>query len=147
MGTGGHVGPGGADGAAVDFAAVFGALPTPYLVMSPDLVIIEANDAYLATTGRTRAELVGRPVFEAFPGNPSETQADGGVSKIEASFARARDTLQPDTMPLQEYDIPDGTGGFSKRFWSLISTPVLDDAGRCAYVLQRAEDITDFVRE
>ncbi|MCZ2830835.1 SpoIIE family protein phosphatase [Modestobacter sp. VKM Ac-2986] len=122
-------------------------MPTPYLLMTPDLVIVEANDAYLTTTGRTRTELVGRPVFEAFPGNPSETQADGGVSKVEASFARARDTLQPDTMPLQEYDIPDGAGGFSKRFWSLISTPVLDDAGRCAYVLQRAEDITDFVRE
>jgi serine phosphatase RsbU (regulator of sigma subunit) len=133
--------------AVVDFAAVFGAMPTPYLLMTPDLVIAEANDAYLATTGRTRAELVGRPVFEAFPGNPSETQADGGAGTIEASFVRARDTLQPDTMPLQEYDIPDGAGGFSKRFWSLISTPVLDAEGRCAYVLQRAEDITDFVRE
>ncbi|QXG76784.1 SpoIIE family protein phosphatase [Modestobacter sp. L9-4] len=133
--------------AAIDFAAVFEAMPTPYLVMTPDLVIVGANAAYLATTGRTLAELVGRPVFEAFPGNPSDSQADGGVSAVQASFERARDTLQPDTMPLQEYDIPDGAGGFSKRFWSLISTPVLDGAGRCAYVLQRAEDITDFVRD
>ncbi len=129
----------------IDFAAVFGALPTSFLVMTPDLVIVEANAAYLATTGRTRAELVGRPVFEAFPGNPSDSEADGGVSKVQAFFERARDTRRPDTMPVQEYDIPDGTGGYSKRFWSLISTPVLDAEGRCAYVVQRAEDITDYV--
>jgi PAS domain S-box-containing protein len=132
---------------AIDFAAVFGALPTPFLVMTPDLVIVEANAAYLETTGRSREELVGRPVFEAFPGNPSESEADGGVSKVQASFEKARDTLRPDTMPVQEYDIPDGRGGYSKRFWSLISTPVLDRDGRCAYVTQRAEDITDWVLE
>ncbi|CCH89654.1 putative PAS/PAC sensor protein [Modestobacter italicus] len=137
----------GAAHGGIDVAAVFAALPTPFLVMTPDLVIVEANEAYLTTTGRTRAELVGRPVFEAFPGNPSDSEADGGVSKVQASFERARDTRQPDTMPVQEYDIPDGAGGYSKRFWSLISTPVLDDAGRCTYVVQRAEDITDYVVE
>ena len=136
----------GAAHGGIDVAAVFAALPTPFLVMTPDLVIVEANEAYLTTTGRTRAELVGRPVFEAFPGNPSDSEADGGVSKVQASFERARDTGRPDTMPVQEYDIPDGHGGFSKRFWSLISTPVLDGDGRCAYVVQRAEDITDYVR-
>jgi serine phosphatase RsbU (regulator of sigma subunit) len=147
LGTAVDVTAGDRRGAAIDFAAVFRSVPTPFLVMTPDLVIAEANDAYLATTGRSRAELVGVPVFEAFPGNPSDSEADGGVSKVQASFERARDTLQPDTMPLQEYDIPDGAGGFSKRFWSLISTPVLDDAGRCAYVVQRAEDVTDYVRD
>lgn len=52
---------------AVDFAALFDAIPTAYLVMTPDLVIVEANPAYLANVGRTRGELLGRPVFEAFP--------------------------------------------------------------------------------
>ena len=61
-------------------------MPTPYLVMTPDLVIVDANPAYLATTGRTLEDIVGRPVFEAFPGNPSDSEADGGVSKVQASF-------------------------------------------------------------
>src|SRR3712207_6507439 len=122
-------------------------MPTPYLVLTPDLVIADANPAYLATTGRALTELVGRDVFEAFPGNPNDSDPDGGVGKVRASFERARDTGRPHTMPVQEYDIPDGAGGFTKRFWSLISVPVLDDAGRCRYVLQRAEDITDYVRE
>jgi serine phosphatase RsbU (regulator of sigma subunit)/PAS domain-containing protein len=133
--------------AATDYAAVFCAMPTPYLVLTPDLVIADANPAYLATTGRSLAEIVGRPVFEAFPGNPNEIDPDGGVGKVRASLQRARDTGRPDTMPVQEYDIPDGVGGFTTRFWSLISIPVHDAAGRCQYVLQRAEDITGYVHQ
>jgi serine phosphatase RsbU (regulator of sigma subunit) len=131
----------------IDHAALFAAMPTPYLVLTPDLVIAGANPAYLANTGRTLAELVGQDVFDAFPGNPNDHDRDGGVAKVRASLERARDTGRTHTMPVQEYDIPDGAGGFVQRFWSLISVPVLDAAGRCRYVLQRAEDITDYVRE
>jgi serine phosphatase RsbU (regulator of sigma subunit) len=130
-----------------DYGAIFRSMPTPYLVMTPDLVIVDANPAYLATTGRTLEEIGGLPVFEAFPGNPNETDPDGGVGKVGNSFARARDTGRIDTMELQEYDIPDGRGGFDKRFWSLISIPVLDAEGTCRYVIQRAEDISDYVRD
>jgi serine phosphatase RsbU (regulator of sigma subunit) len=132
-------------GPATDHAAVFEAMPTPYLVLTPDLVIVDANPAYLATTGRSLDDIVGRPVFEAFPGHPNPTDPDGGVAKVRASLERARDTGRPDTMPVQEYDIPDGAGGFTRRFWSLISIPVRDPAGGCRYLLQRAADITDYV--
>jgi len=140
-------GTAGAPASDLDHAAVFAAMPTPYLVLTHDLVIADANPAYLAVTGRDLADLVGRPVFDAFPGNPNSAEPDGGASKIRASLERARDTGRPHTMPVQEYDIPDGEGGYTKRFWSLISVPVLDDAGRCCHVLQRAEDITDYVLE
>ncbi len=132
-------------GGPVDFEALFRAIPTAYLVMTPDLVIVEANGAYLASVGRTREQLVGVPVFEAFPPAPDALD-DSGVSRVQRSFERARDTGQPDTMPVQRYDIPDvGTGTLVTRFWSLISVPVLDEQGRTALVVQRAEDITDFV--
>jgi serine phosphatase RsbU (regulator of sigma subunit) len=136
---------GSGDSPHTDYASIFRAMPTPYLVMTPDLVIADANPAYLATTGRTLEEIVGRYVFDAFPGNPNETDPDGGVAKVRGSFERARDTGLIDTMELQEYDIPDGRGGFDKRFWSLISIPVVDTSGACRYVIQRAEDITDYV--
>ncbi|WP_369140250.1 SpoIIE family protein phosphatase [Modestobacter versicolor] len=131
----------------VDHAAVFTAMPTPYLVLTPDLVIADANPAFLATTGRTLGELVGRGVFEAFPGNPNDAEPDGGAAKVRAAMERARDSGRAHPMSVQEYDIPDGTGGFEKRFWSLISVPVLDPGGGCRYLLQRADDITDYVRE
>jgi serine phosphatase RsbU (regulator of sigma subunit) len=71
-GTRGRLGTDPATDAVTDCAAVVRAMRTPYLVLTPDLVIADANAAYLATTGRTLAELVGRPVFEAFPGRSGE---------------------------------------------------------------------------
>jgi PAS domain S-box-containing protein len=129
-----------------ELAAVFRHLPTPYLVMTPDLVIVEANDAYLGTVGRTREELVGTPVFTAFP--PTEDALDEhGVPRVQASFEQARDTGRPDRMPLQKYDIPDArNGGLVERYWSLTSVPVVDDQGRTVLIVQRAEDVTDYVR-
>ena len=132
----------------VDFATLFDALPTPYLVMAADddFTVLDANPAYLANVERTRAELVGQPVFDAFPPTPDALD-ENGVPRIRVSFERARATKQQDTMPLQKYDIPDGAGGYTERFWSLISIPVMDARGDVVLILQRAENVSDFVRE
>lgn len=131
----------------VDFAAVFEALTTAYLVMSVDLVIVAANSAYLRVVGRTREEIVGRPVFEVFPPAPQALD-ETGVSHVQRSFERARDTGRPDTMPIQRYDLVDPhTGAYVEQFWSLISIPVLDRQGRTVLVLQRTENITEYLRQ
>jgi serine phosphatase RsbU (regulator of sigma subunit) len=133
----------------VDFQALFAALPTAFLVMDPDpdLVIVEANPAYLALTGRRREEIVGRPVFEAFPPAPDALGEDGS-NPIEVSFRRAIDTGQVDPMPIAKYDVLDQvTGELGERYWSLISAPVVDADGRTVLVLQRTEDVSAYVRE
>ncbi len=129
----------------IDYRALFTAIPTPYLVMTPDLVIVGANDAYLANVGRTFGELVGSLVFEAFPASPDGLD-DNGVPRVQVSFERARDTGLVDVMPMQQYDVPDAaSGGLSRRFWSLLSVPIMAADGTCTLVVQRAEDITDVV--
>ena len=131
----------------VDHEQLFQGLPTAYLVMTPDLVIAEANEAYLDLLGRTRAELVGRPVFDAFPPAPDSLDAHG-QNPLQTSFERARDTGQPDVMPLFRYSVRDSaTGEDVVRHWSLISAPLLDADGATVLVLQRVEDVTDYVRE
>lgn len=131
----------------IDFQLLFGALPTAFLVMDPGLVIVDANDAYLELLARRRDDLVGRPVFEAFPPPPDALDQDGR-NPIRVSLERARDTGQLDPMPIAKYDVFDAaTGTFGERYWSLISAPVLDADGRTALVLQRVEDVTAYVRE
>lgn len=133
----------------IDGWAVFAATPTPYLLLTPDLVIVGVNQAYLRATSRAREHLVGLHMFEAFPDNPNDPGADG-VRNLRASLERARDTGRPDTMPLQKYDIPirdAGTVHFEERYWSPINTPVLDDTGRTILLIHRVEDVTDYVRE
>jgi serine phosphatase RsbU (regulator of sigma subunit) len=134
----------------VDYAALFAGIPTSYLVMSPmapDYTILDANDAYLANVERTRDEIVGVPVFDAFPPSP-DTYDEHGVPWIRRSFDRAVATGQPDTMPLQKYDVPDPSGtGMVERYWSLISVPILDADGEVMLLVQRAENITDFMHQ
>jgi len=131
----------------VDFAAVFAAQPTAYLVLSSELVILAANEAYLHLLGRTRQELLGRSVFEAFPPAPG-TLDEQGRNPLQVSFERARDSGLADQMPLLHYDVTDpASGELVQRFWSLINSPVLDADGRALLVLQRVEDVTDYVTD
>ncbi len=133
--------------ARLDHAALFAAAPTPFLVVDPDLIIVEVNHAYCEAVGRPRGELVGRGLFDAFPGNPAEPAGDG-VPNLRASLERARDTGRTDTMAVQRYDIEiPGTGRFAERFWSPVNVPVADEEGRIVLLLHRVEDVTDYVRE
>ena len=132
--------------AVTDFAAVFEAVPTPYLVLDAELRIVAVNAAYLHATRSRREDLVGRYVFDAFPDNPDDPGA-GGVANLGASVRRVLATGRPDAMPLQKYDVPAPGGGFLLRWWSPLNAPVLDARGRTAFVLHRVEDVTDYVRE
>lgn len=129
----------------LDYVALFDAGPTPYLILTPELVICEVNHAYLEATSRERADLIGQHVFDAFPDNPDDPDADG-VRNLNASLQRALATGAPDVMALQKYDIPVGGGAFEERWWSPINTPVLDDAGLVRFLIHRVEDATAYVR-
>ncbi|GHI06218.1 hypothetical protein Scel_45390 [Streptomyces cellostaticus] len=131
----------------IDYAALFAATPSPYLVLGPDLVIVDVNDAYLQATRRTREDLVGTYIFDAFPDNPADPDADG-VSNLSASLHRVLTTRERDTMALQKYDIPlvDRPGAFEERWWSPINTPVRAPDGTVAWIIHRVEDVTEFVR-
>ncbi|MCG0289773.1 PAS domain-containing protein [Streptomyces sp. PSAA01] len=61
----------------IDFAAVFAASPSPYLLLDTDLVIRCVNGAFLRVTGWPEGDLVGRYLFDAFPPNPRNPPATG----------------------------------------------------------------------
>jgi signal transduction histidine kinase len=50
-----------------DFKALFESAPGPYLVLTPQLVIVAVSDAYLQATKTRREEIVGRGLFDVFP--------------------------------------------------------------------------------
>lgn len=133
--------------AGIDHTALFAATPTPYLVLDPRLVIVDVNDAYLRTVRHRRGDVVGRYLFDAFPANPDDPNADG-VANLSASFARVLATGQQDTMALQRYDIrvPDRPDVFEERWWSPVNTPVRGPDGNVAWIILRVEEVTAFVR-
>ncbi|AZS70107.1 protein phosphatase [Streptomyces lydicus] len=130
----------------LDHAALFAATPSACLVLDPELVIVDVNQAYLEATGRTRDDLLGQYVFDAFPDNPADPDAEG-VQNLHPSLLRVLSTGEPDTMAVQRYDIPvtDQPGLFEERWWSTINTPVPGPDGRAAWIIHRVEDVTAFV--
>src|SRR5262249_41822621 len=131
-----------------DFQALFESVPGLYLVLSPDLKIIGASDAYLSATMTVRSEILGQHIFEVFPDNPDELGATG-VRNLRTSLERVLQDKKPDAMAMQKYDVrrPQSAGGeFEERYWSPLNAPVLDEHGNIRYIIHRVEDVTEFVR-
>ena len=130
------------------FARLFRAAPSAILVVKPDtprFTIAEVNDAYLLATMRTRDELLGRGIFEAFPDNPGDDTI-AGVSTLRASLERVLASHRPDALPVLKYDIarPDGT--FEDRWWRPVNSAVLGEDGQIEAILHTATDVTQASR-
>ena len=130
----------------VDFRALFDSTPNPLLVLRlPDFTIVAANDAYLRATLSDRDSIIGRTIFDAFPDDPADADAQG-TAILRDSLERVVATRRPDTMPVLKYGIrrPEAEGGaYEERWWSTVNTPVLDTRGDISYILHRIEDITE----
>ena len=107
------------------------------MILDRDLIYVEANPAYCASTARTREDIVGRYVFEAFP-----PIGEGG-RQIEESLRRVLVTGIAETLPLAAYPIPTDDGGFRTKYWSCAHLPLFDENGDVAFVAQNAVDVTE----
>jgi PAS domain S-box-containing protein len=123
----------------IDFGALFDALPAPHLVLSPALVVLAANGAFLRWLQREAAGIVGCDVSAAFSG---DLQIAGAAS-LRASLLRVLATRQADTMTVQQRAIATEPGGASVelRYWKAVNTPVLDAAGAVRYILHAIEEV------
>jgi PAS domain S-box-containing protein len=136
----------GLSGLSLDFRILFESWPGAYLVLDPDLVIIAVSDAHLAASMTSRSDVIGKEVSEAFPDNPDDPESDG-AARLRASLDRVRQHKVADTMPVQQYDIRRPVSGeFETRFWSVMNSPVLDHNRNLLYIINRAEDITEYIR-
>ena len=135
-------------GTTPDFRALFESSPGCFLVLDPDLTIVAVSDAYLMATMTRREEILGRDVFEVFPENPEEAGTTGEMN-LRASLDRVRRERVPDSMAVQKWDLQRSAaegGGYEARYWSLRNSPVVDDVGNLTYIINRVEDVTEFVR-
>lgn len=132
----------------LDFEALFRHSPNPYMVVDRELRYLAVNEAYATLLSTTTQALVGRRVFDAFPGEVD----DAGHSQSDAvrrSMLRVFETGRPDMLALVPYTIereaPDGRH-VEERYWSATHTPMFDDSGRVQAVLQHTTDVTEVER-
>ncbi|HUB37463.1 MAG TPA: PAS domain-containing protein [Streptosporangiaceae bacterium] len=126
----------------MDYAAVYRQLPVPIVLLTPEFAIADVNLAFLRSASRSREELLGRNIFDAFPEDPSDPSATGVRNSI-ASLRRVLATGEPDAMEFQKYDFEVSPGSFVKRYWSAVNAPVSGPDGAVVLIASCGEDVTD----
>ncbi len=126
----------------------FGPIRGLYLVMAPDFSIVAASDEYLRAMMRKCEDILGRGISELFPDN-LDSSSSTGVRNLQVSLQRVLTDRLPNVLPVQKYNIrkeqSEGSA-LGERYWSVVNAPVLGSAGDVAYIIHRAEDVTEQLR-
>ncbi len=128
----------------INYSSIFQALPGNYIILLPDSprFTITAFNGARADQTFTRPEHIGMGIFEAFPDNPDDPQANG-VSMLTASLQTVMREKKTHQMAIQKYDIPtaDRTS-FEERYWLPRNIPVLDQKGEITCIIHYVQDLT-----
>ncbi len=127
------------------FESLFRLSPNAYVLLDRDLVILDANAAYLTLTGRKLTEIQGQRLHEAFAADPLSPEMTR-VQELLDSFARVLSRKAVDTLPVIRYSIARQTPlgpVYEDRYWSATHTPILDEQGEVVAILQHTSDITE----
>jgi PAS domain S-box-containing protein len=133
---------------SLSFQSLFQHSPNSYMVLDRQLRFVAANDAYLQVTGKRLDELIGRNVFDEFPHDPADP-GNESAALLRQSLERVLETGRADVIAFIRYRVPraeDGDGRIEDRFWSATHTPLHDEHGEVAYILQHTVDVSELQR-
>ncbi|MEJ8756825.1 PAS domain-containing protein [Pontibacter sp. H259] len=129
------------------FNRVFEAQAGLQILLSPELTILAATDAFIQESMTVRDSIVGKSVFEVFPDNPVASD-NPSSSILKNSFEQVLKTREPHKIEVFRYDIPDqnNPGIFLERYWVTSNVPVLDDKGQVLYIIHETSNVTGEVK-
>lgn len=130
----------------LDYRRIFESASTLFIILDKQFKIVDVNQSFLKATMVERDNVIGCGVFDVFPDNPDDPHANG-VSIISASLERVLRNKITETIAVQKYDIQRPAifgGGFEERYWSSVSSPIIDSNGEVEYIIIAVEDVTDF---
>ena len=129
--------------AEIDFRLIFDLTPGMCLILDTSFNIIAQNEEHARATLTTSVNVVGRWLFEVFPDKDDSRAA--GVSLVRQSLLNVIITRKTDVMPIIRFDVQSELGDFQARYWAITNTPVLGPDGFVAWIINRAQDVTDHV--
>lgn len=111
---------------------------------APGFTILAVSDTYLHLVHKRRSEILGKGLFEAFPGSEGDPSEKNSVI---SSFMRVMETAKPDELPIFKYEIVmNDMGGKETHYWTNVNEPILDNEGKVAYIINTTTNITDRIR-
>ncbi|WP_324678527.1 PAS domain-containing protein [Hymenobacter sp. GOD-10R] len=126
---------------------VVASLPVACVLLTPTLHVAAASDAYLAVFGLTRTQLLGRTLFEVFPGSPGTPEGDT-ITSLRASLQQVLATGEPHHMAVQHYNVPNpaAPGQFMGRYWDPTNTAIRDAQGAVTGLVHSIVNVTERVQ-
>lgn len=126
-----------------DILHIFEQLPDYYLILSKELTILTASDAYVRLTGKSRKVMTGKYLFDIFPQHPDWAgNTDGG---IHYSLQQVLKTGLPHELELTRFDVPNAQGQLQERYWKTLNKPVLSPSGEIQYIIHKTAEVTETV--
>ncbi len=133
-------------GSTPDFRAIFEQSPVNYVVVDTQWRIVAMTDGYLKMAMRQRSDLLGRNIFDAFPDDPNDPEANG-TSVLRAGLEQAMKSKKAEWLPgAQRYPLARPAsegGGYEERWFRALNAPILDESGVVQYVIHGNEDVTE----
>lgn len=126
--------------AELDFARIFEALPSPFMILDRNLCYVAANSAYEAVVGTPLAALKGNNLFDLFPNDGEEGK------RLRQSFERVFATGEPDTIAYINYPLVLPDGSVTNRYWTAVHVPLAGPDGTVQHLMQNTVDVTELVR-
>lgn len=114
-----------------------------FVLLDRNLRIQAASTAYERVTLREHGELPGQYLFDAFPDNPHDPQANGTLN-LAASLEAVMRSGHTHNMRLQRYDIPDPDrpDTFLPKVWRPTNFPLIDH-GELVGVAHRVDEVSE----
>lgn len=129
-----------------EFHAFFRKSPQSLVLKAdaPRFTILAVSDTYLNLVHKQRSDILGRGLFEAFPGNAGDPSEKNSVI---SSFLRVMETSKSDELPIFKYEIEtDDLGRKETHYWTNVNEPILDDDSNVSYIINTTTNITDRIR-
>lgn len=123
---------------------LFLAMPGNNALLMPDapkFTILAVTEDYCSTSGKTKEELIGQGLCEAFP-NPPDDADFTSQKKLYTSLEHTLLKKETHQLLFHRYDILNAEGSFEKHYWSAVNKPVLSNTGEVQYIIHSAIDVT-----
>ncbi len=132
----------------VSLTSLFEAMPGNCILLlndAPKFTILAATPSYLITSGYSNRTLIGKGIFEAFPGNEEDPDHKGDTDLL-LSFQHVLQNKAPHFLPLQRYDLQNEDGSFTEKYWEVSNRPVFSAERTVSCIMHTAEDITEQIK-
>lgn len=127
----------------IDFHDIFKLHPTGMLLLTADLLILDANDEFLVTVGRKLEELIGHNFYDEFPKLPEDSGGRPKWTALDEAMTSGRRQCDP----LLRYDLedPDRPGVFVEHWITSVAQPIRGHDGHVQVIELSIRDITPVI--